>query len=102
MYFASAAAAPPAPAAAVPVVPVAVEPAAPVAPAAVVPVVPAVAGLPDVFAAEFDGASLRHPVTVTVFSVLALLGCVDVVCGAGVCAAMTAVAHAAIAAHKLE
>jgi len=105
MYFASAlAAAPLAPAPVVPVVPAAVEPAVPVVPAAVVPAVPAaVLVLPAVFAAEFGDASLRHPVTVTVFSLLAVLGCVDgvVVCGAGVCAAMTAVAHAAIAAHKL-
>jgi hypothetical protein len=84
----------------VPVVPAAVEPAVPVVPVAAVLVAAGVLGL-AVFAAEFDGAARRHPVTVTVFSLLAVLGCVDVVCGAGVCAAMTAVAHAAIAAHKL-
>ena len=85
----------------VPVVPAAVEPAVPVVPVAAVLVGSGVLGLAALFAAEFDGAARRHPVTVTVFSLLAVLGCVDVVCGAGVCAAMTAVAHAAIAAHKL-
>jgi hypothetical protein len=84
----------------VPVVPAAVEPAVPVVPVAAVLVAAGVLGL-ALFAAEFDGAARRHPVTVTVFSLLAVLGCADVVCGAGVCAAMTAVAHAAIAAHKL-
>src|SRR4051812_49771905 len=105
MYFASAlAAAPLAPARVVPVVPAAVEPAVPVVPAAVVPVVPAaVLVLPAVFAAEFGDASLRHPVTVTVFSLLAGLRFVRrvVVCRAGGCAAMTPGADAAVAARQL-
>ena len=84
----------------VPVVPAAVEPAVPVVPVAAVLVAAGVLGL-ALFAAEFAGAARRHPVTVTVFSLLAVLGCVDVVCGAGVCAAMTAVAHTAIETHKL-
>lgn len=86
----------------VPVVPAAVEPAVPVVPVAAVLVAAGVLGLAALFAAEFAGAARRHPVTVTVFSLLAEPGCADgVVCGVGVCAAMTAVAHAAIAAHKL-
>jgi hypothetical protein len=84
---------------AVPAVPVAVEPAA-VDPAAPAVVDPAALALGD---AELDGASLRQPVTVTVCrSVLEVFDCCDEVCGdVGVCAAITAVAHAAIAAHKL-
>jgi hypothetical protein len=86
----------------VPVVPAAVEPAAPAVPVAAVLVAAGVLGLAALFAAEFAGAARRHPVTVTVFSLLAALGCGDgVVCGVGACAAITAVAHAAIAAHKL-
>jgi hypothetical protein len=88
----------------VPVVPAAVEPAVPAVPAVPVAPVLVAAGVLAlaVFAAEFDGAARRHPVTVTVFSLLDALGCGDgVVCDVGVCAVITAVAHAAIAAHKL-
>ena len=83
-------------------------PAVPAAPAVVDPVVPAVVApaapaVPLAADAELDGASRRHPVTVTVCrSVLEVFDCCDEVCGDdGVCAANTAVAHAAIAAHKL-
>jgi hypothetical protein len=58
----------------VPVVPVAVAPAVPVVPVAAVLVAAGVLGLAAVFAAEFDGAARRHPVTVTVFSLLDALG----------------------------
>src|SRR5205823_13374808 len=99
MYFAPSAAAAPPGADVVPVVPVVVAPAVAVVPVAVVP---AVLVAPEVFDAEFDDASLRHPVTVTVRSVLDAFGCGNaVVCGAEVCAVIAAVAHAASAAHKL-
>lgn len=90
---------------AAPVAPPAVDPAAPavVDPAVPAAVAPAAPALPLVADAELDGASRRQPVTVTVCrSVLEVFDCCDEVCGDdGVCAAITAVAHAAIAAHKL-
>jgi hypothetical protein len=75
--------------------------AVPVVPVAVVPAVDEDPAVPAVVDADaLDGASRRHPVTTTFCSLLDVAALL--VCGAEVvCAPMTTLAHAAIAAHTL-